>query len=106
MFRMKRVSALLVAAGLVSAVPAPGFAQASELDELKAQLKALQEKVERLEDQQRKAAEAKAAEAQPTGPQVKANVPPGTPAASTVTVGTTQSPLSINVGGGTVTLYG
>lgn len=93
MTRIKKIPAILMAAGVITAA-LPQVVQASEMDELKAQLQALQAKVAKMEEDQKQAAA------------VKAVVPAGTPAATNVTVGTSQSPLSINVGGGTVTLYG
>ncbi|MBS0369932.1 MAG: hypothetical protein JSS57_12115, partial [Proteobacteria bacterium] len=93
MIRQKTLPALLVLAGITT-FAGPRVAVAGELEELKAQLQALQSRIEKMEDNQKQAAT------------VKAVVPAGASAASGVTVGTAQSPLSLNVGGGTVTLYG
>lgn len=93
MIRQKTLPALLLLAGITT-LAGPRVALAGELEELKAQLQALQSRIEKMEDNQKQAAS------------VKAVVPAGASAASGVTVGTAQSPLSLNVGGGTVTLYG
>ncbi|MBS0355415.1 MAG: hypothetical protein JSR83_16135, partial [Proteobacteria bacterium] len=97
MIRPKTLPALLVLAGITT-FAGPRVALAGELEDLKAQLQALQSRIEKMEDYQKQAATVKAV--------VPASVPAGSPAASNVTVGTAQSPLSLNVGGGVVTLYG
>lgn len=93
MMKFKKIPASLIAAGMMT-LAAPQFAQASELDELKAMVQQLSAKVTQLEEQQKKAAA------------VKAVAPNGAPAATSASIGSAQGPLSINVGGGTVSMYG
>ncbi len=90
---LKRIPAAMLVAGLMSLV-LPQVVQASEMDELKAMVQQLRAEVTQLKEQQNKAAA------------IQAVVPAGAQAATSASVGSAQGPLSINVGGGTVSLYG